>query len=140
MVGESSYVERVPTPALAAVANSVWIQRVGEQPLAQRHMPHGGAEVLCVLGGVPRLLGPLTAPTVVGVRLRPGVLGGLAGVPADELVDQEVAATELWTDTERVTDLLVPPPRRGPRSTGSSPSSRDRGVNRTGWWTRPSAT
>ncbi|MDT7575914.1 MAG: hypothetical protein QOH17_2247, partial [Pseudonocardiales bacterium] len=93
MAGESSYVERVPTPALAGLASSVWIQQVGEQPLAQRHMPHGGAEVRCVLGAAPRLLGPLTATTfqeipagatVVGVRLRPGVLGGLAGMPADE--------------------------------------------------------
>ena len=115
MAGESSYVERVPTPALAAVASSVWVQQVGEQPLAQRHMPHGGAEVRCVLGGTPRLLGPLTASTyveiparatVVGVRLRPGVLGGLAGVPADELVDQEIEATELWRDMARLADLL----------------------------------
>jgi AraC-like DNA-binding protein len=115
MAGESSYVERVPTPALAGLASSVWIQQVGEQPLAQRHMPHGGAEVRCVLGAAPRLLGPLTASTfqeipagatVVGVRLRPGVLGGLAGMPADELVDQDIAATDLWSDTPRLTDLL----------------------------------
>ena len=44
--------------------------------------------------------------TVVGVRLRPGVLGGLTGVPADELVDQEIAATDLWRDIARLTDLL----------------------------------
>jgi AraC-like DNA-binding protein len=78
-------------------------------------MPHGGAEVRCVLGGAPRLLGPLTASTyvqiparatVVGVRLWPGVLGGLTGVPADELVDQEIDATDLWRDMARVTDLL----------------------------------
>jgi AraC-like DNA-binding protein len=115
VAGESSYVERVPTPALAALASSVWIQQVGPQPLAQRHMPHGGAEVRCVLGGSPRLLGPLTASTyvqiparatVVGVRLRPGVLGGLTGVPADELVDQEIAASDLWRDIARLTDLL----------------------------------
>jgi hypothetical protein len=99
-------VERVPTPALGALASSVWIQQVGAQPLAQRHMPHGGAEVRCVLGGAPRLVGPVTASTVVGVRLHPGVLGGLTGVPADELVDQEVAATDLWRDMARLTDVL----------------------------------
>jgi hypothetical protein len=115
VAGESSYLERVPAPALAALASSVWIQQVGEQPLTQRHMPHGGAEVRCVLGAPPRLLGPLTAATfqeipagatVVGVRLRPGVLGGLAGMPADELIDQDIAATELWCDMARLTDLL----------------------------------
>jgi AraC-like DNA-binding protein len=115
MAGESSYVERAPTPALAALAASVWIQQVGDRPVAQRHVPHGGAEVLCVLGEAPRLLGPLTAATyreipaggtVVGVRLRPGVLGGLVGVPADELVDQDVAGAAIWHDLARLTDVL----------------------------------
>ena len=115
MAGESSYVERAPAPALAAFATSVWIQRIGDRPLAQRHMPHGGAELRCVLGEAPRLLGPLTAwtyqeipagGTVVGVRLRPGVLGGLAGMPADELVDQDVAGTDIWPGLSRLTDLL----------------------------------
>ena len=101
MAGESSYVECAPTPALAAFAWSVWIQQVGDRPLAQRHEPHGGAEVRCVLGEAPRLLGPLTASvyreipaggTVVGVRLRPGVLGGLAGVPADDIGGQAFSA------------------------------------------------
>ncbi|MDL4817248.1 DUF6597 domain-containing transcriptional factor [Actinomadura opuntiae] len=115
MVGESSYVERAPAPVLAAVVSSVWIQQVGDRPLSQRHLPHGGAELRCVLGETPRLLGPLTASTyqdipaggtVVGVRLRPGVLGGLAGMPADELVDQDVAGTDIWRGFTRLTDLL----------------------------------
>ncbi|MBO2459887.1 helix-turn-helix domain-containing protein [Actinomadura violacea] len=115
MAGESSFVERAPVPALAAVASLVWIQRVGERPVAQRLVPHGGAELRCVLGEAPRLVGPLTSAiyqdipaggTVVGVRLRPGVLGGLAGMPADELVDQDVAGTELWRGLGRLTDLL----------------------------------
>jgi AraC-like DNA-binding protein len=115
VAGESSYVERVPTPALAAFASSVWIQQVGDRPVAQRHVPHGGAEVLCVLGEAPRLLGPLTASTfqqipaggtVVGVRLRPGVLGGLVGMPADELVDQDIAGTDIWCDLAHLTDRL----------------------------------
>jgi AraC-like DNA-binding protein len=115
MAGETSYVERAPAPSLAAFASSVWIQQVGDRPVAQRHLPHGGAEVRCVLGEAPRLLGPLTASTyqeihargtVVGVRLRPGVLGGLVGLPADELVDQDIAGTEVWRDLARLTDLL----------------------------------
>jgi AraC-like DNA-binding protein len=115
VAGESSYVERAPTPALGAIASSVWIQQVGDRPLAQRHVPHGGAELRCLLGATPRLLGPLTAwthedipagGTVVGLRLRPGVLGGLVGMPADELVDQDVAGSDLWPDLARLTDLL----------------------------------
>jgi len=108
-------VDRAPTPALATFALSVWIQQVGDEPLAQRHVPHGGAEVRCVLGEEPRLLGPLTASTyqqipaggtVVGVRLRPGVLDALVGIPADELADQDVAGTDIWSDPARLTDLL----------------------------------
>jgi hypothetical protein len=115
VAGESSYVEYAPTPALAAFVWSVWIQQVGDRPLAQRYEPHGGAEVRCVLGEAPRLLGPLTASTyqeipaggtVVGVRLRPGVLGGLVGLPADELLDQDVAGSDMWRDLARVEDLL----------------------------------
>jgi AraC-like DNA-binding protein len=115
MAGESSYVERAPMPALARLASSVWVQQVGAAGVAQRHVPHGGAELRCVIGETPQLLGPLTASTyhdipaggtVVGIRLRPGVLGGLAGLPADELVDQNVAGTELWRDVVRLTDVL----------------------------------
>jgi len=115
VAGESSYVEYAPTPALAAVAWSVWIQQVRDRPLPQRHEPHGGAEVCCVLGEAPRLLGPLTTSTyreipaggtVVGVRLRPGVLGGLVGLPAEELLDQDIAGADVWRDLTRLTDLL----------------------------------
>lgn len=107
--------ERAPTSALATLASSVWIQQVGDQPVAQRHEPHGGAELRCVLGEAPRLLGPLTTAifreipaggTVVGVRLRPGVLGGLVGMPADELVDHDIAGPDIWRDMARLTDLV----------------------------------
>ena len=115
MPGESTYLERAPAPALAAFASSVWIQQAGDRAVAQRHPPHGGAEVRCLLGEAPRLLGPLTTATyleipaggtVVGVRLRPGVLGGLVGMPADELVDQDVPGTEVWRGQAHLTDLL----------------------------------
>jgi AraC-like DNA-binding protein len=115
MSGGSTYVERAPGAGLAGLVSAGWIQQVGERPLTQRHLPHGGAEVRCVLGSEPRLLGPLTTAvderippgaTVVGVRLRPGVLGGLAGTPADELVDQDIAGTDIWRDLARLTDAL----------------------------------
>ncbi|MCO5987389.1 helix-turn-helix domain-containing protein [Actinoallomurus spadix] len=107
--------ERAPMPALASLVSSVWVQQVGDRVVTQRHVPHGGAEVRCVLGELPRLLGPLTASayhdipaggTVVGIRLRPGVLGGLVGMPADELVDQDIAGTDIWDDVVRLTDVL----------------------------------
>src|SRR5512146_483970 len=60
VAGESSYVERAPMPALAPLASSVWVQQVGDRAVTQRYVPHGGAEVRCVLGEPPRLFGPLT--------------------------------------------------------------------------------
>lgn len=107
--------ERPPAPALSTLVTTVWIQQVGDEPLAQRHMPHGGAEVRCVLGTQPRLLGPLTTATyreipaggtVVGMRLRPGVLAGLVGMPADELTDQDVTGADVWREQARLTDVL----------------------------------
>ena len=115
MVAASSYRESAPTPALAGLASSVWIQRVGDVALAQRHVPHGGAELRCVLGAEPRLIGPLTSAThqwipasgtVVGIRLRPGVVGSLVGMPADELTDEVVDGGELWSGLSRLVDGL----------------------------------
>ncbi|MEU0470473.1 DUF6597 domain-containing transcriptional factor [Amycolatopsis sp. NPDC006131] len=60
-LGES-YVERPPLPALAGVVRTVWIQRTGDAPYVQRHLPTGGVEIHFPLGGRPQLLGPLTGP------------------------------------------------------------------------------
>ncbi|WP_245707869.1 helix-turn-helix domain-containing protein [Pseudonocardia oroxyli] len=115
MAGGSSFLERAPSPALAPLVSSVWVQQVGDAPIRQRYVPHGGAELRCVLGEAPRLLGPLTSAThrvipaggvVVGVRVRPGALGGLAGLPAGELVDEDLTTGLLWGDEARLTDLL----------------------------------
>jgi AraC-like DNA-binding protein len=101
-VPAQSYVERPPVAALRGVVRSVWVQRVGAEPYVQRNLPTGGVELHCVLGAVPRLVGPLTGPlveclapgtTVVGVRFRPGAPLGL---PASELVDVEAGLDELW--------------------------------------------
>ncbi|MEV0952238.1 DUF6597 domain-containing transcriptional factor [Promicromonospora sp. NPDC050249] len=91
-----SYVERPPVPALAGVVRTVWIQRTGEAPYVQRHLPTGGVELHFPIGGRPRLVGPLTGPkvevipartTIVGVRFRPGAAPSLPTV-LDDLVDQ----------------------------------------------------
>ncbi|GAA0910010.1 AraC family transcriptional regulator [Pseudonocardia zijingensis] len=100
------YVERLPVPALADVVATVWLQEVAAGAPAQPHrnLPHGGAEIVCTLGGAPCITGPRTtaltevlAPgtTVVGVRLRPGA-AALLGVPPAELVDRTVPVDALW--------------------------------------------
>lgn len=99
---EQTYDESVPVPALAGLVRTVWIQRTGPQPYPQRDLPTGGVELHCPIGGVPRLIGPLTRAhlqvipprtTIVGVRFMPGAGTPMLGVPADELVD---CAVDLW--------------------------------------------
>jgi len=102
-----SYIERPPIPALAGLVSSVWIQQVSPDadPYTHRTIPYGGVELVCGVGSVPRVVGPLTRPlvevlapgtTVVGVRFRPGAAPSVLGLPASELIDLAVQTDELW--------------------------------------------
>ena len=104
VLGET-YVERLPVPALAGLVRTVWVQRVGPEPYLQRNLPTGGIELHCPVGSIPRLVGPLTGPslevlapgvTVVGARFHPGLARAVLGLPAYELVDQTVRLDEIW--------------------------------------------
>ena len=99
-----SYVERPPLPGLAGVVRTVWIQRTGEAPYVQRHLPTGGVEIHFPIGSHPQLVGPLTGPeievipahtTIVGVRFQPGTAPPFPAV-LDDLVDQRLGLAELW--------------------------------------------
>jgi AraC-like DNA-binding protein len=117
---DQSYDESAPVPALAGLVRTVWIQRTGSRPYPQRDLPTGGVELHCPVGGVPRLIGPLTRAhlqvipprtTIVGVRFMPGAGTPLLGVPADELVD---CAVDLWGPAAdaigtAVADAVSPP-------------------------------
>jgi AraC-like DNA-binding protein len=105
--GGQRYVERPPVPALTGPVSSVWIQQVASDaaPYTQRNIPNGGVELVCHVGSIPRVVGPLTRPlvevlapgaTVVGVRLRPGVASAVLGLPLSALVDLTVGLDELW--------------------------------------------
>jgi AraC-like DNA-binding protein len=116
-----TYVERVPVPPLAGWVRTVWVQRTGPQPYVQRNLPTGGVELHCPIGGLPRLVGPLTAAgvqvlaphtTVVGARLWPGATSRILGLPADELVDLTVTLDDVWgrDDAARLGELLAAAP------------------------------
>ena len=99
-----AYLERPPRPELAGVVRTVWIQRTGEAPYAQRHLPSGGVEIHLPIGGRAQFLGPLTGPevevippytTVVGIRFRPGAAPPLPTV-LDDLVDQRLGLGDVW--------------------------------------------
>lgn len=120
----TAYVEHPPVPGLAGVVRTVWIQRTGDAPYVQRHLPTGGVEIHFPAGGRPQLLGPLTGPrievlpahtTVVGVRFRPGAAPPLP-TALDELADQQVGLGDVWGRTvERLVEAvaLATTPERG---------------------------
>jgi AraC-like DNA-binding protein len=115
MAAEQSYVERVPVAALAGHVSSAWVQQVGSEPYVHRNVPSGCVELVCRVGEVPRVVGPLTVPlvetlapgtTVVGLRFHPGAAEPVLGVPTAALVD---AADELWEGLgELVADAAGP--------------------------------
>lgn len=101
-----SSTERAPEPPLRGVVRTVWVQRTGDTAVVHTHLPTGGTELHVVVGGAPRLLGPLTGPlvevlpprsTVLGVRFLPGsalrVPGGAAA-----LLDRRVELAALRPD------------------------------------------
>ncbi len=99
-----SYVERPPWPELAGTVRTVWIQRTGDAPYVQRHLPTGGVEIHFPIGGHPQLVGPLTGPeieiipaytTIVGVRFQPGT-APLRPAVLNDLVDQRLSLADLW--------------------------------------------
>jgi AraC-like DNA-binding protein len=111
-----SYVEQLPVPGLAGVVRTVWIQRTGATDHVHRHLPTGGVEMHFPLGGRPRLLGPLTGPTIevipahttlVGVRFHPGTAPPLPAV-LDELIDQHLSLNDLWGHTaDRLVEAMA---------------------------------
>jgi AraC-like DNA-binding protein len=115
--GAESYVERLPRPALAGRVRTVWVQETGHRPYVQRNLPTGGVELQCPLGGLPRVIGPLTratvqvlppSTTVVGVRFWPGAASLLLGLPVDELLDLSVELGDLWRgNAVRLGELLA---------------------------------
>lgn len=105
--GGQSYVERPPITDLAGLVSSVWIQQVAPDadPYTQRNIPNGGVELVCPVGAMPRVVGPLTRPlvevlapgtTVVGVRFHPGAAPPALGLPASALVDLTLETDDLW--------------------------------------------
>jgi AraC-like DNA-binding protein len=115
--GAESYVERFPLPELAGLVRTVWVQQTGPRPYMQRNLPTGGVELQCPLGGLPRVIGPLTqariqalppSTAVVGARFWPGSAAPLLGLPVDELVDFTVDLNDLWQGTAvRLGELLA---------------------------------
>jgi AraC-like DNA-binding protein len=98
--------ERLPAPALARHVSCIWTHAVhaDSDAFLHRKSPTGSTELVCPLGGMPRILGPRTGldaqwltpgTTVFGIRLRPEAAASLLGMPASELCDLDVDASEV---------------------------------------------
>ena len=106
MTPTSTYREHPPPPALAAHFLCVWSQVVGpgEQPLSHRVLPDGCADLVWIGAAPPVVAGPATRPTlitlaprtrVLGLRLRPGVVPRVLGLPASDLLDRDTPLADL---------------------------------------------
>jgi hypothetical protein len=97
------YSERPTRVALADLVVGAWI----DPPAEERHPVLPNACIDLVWDGAElRVAGPDTRPftatsqaTFVGIRFRPGAAPGLLGVPASDLLDQNVALRGLWGKT-----------------------------------------
>jgi AraC-like DNA-binding protein len=107
--------ERLPASPLRGLVSCVWVQQVGQSspPYLHRTIPNGSTELVCPLGSTISIVGPQTGPTeesvtpgtvTIGLRLRPGVAQALLGLPASELVDLQVEASEIWGRSARTLD------------------------------------
>jgi AraC-like DNA-binding protein len=117
--GTQSFRERLPVRRLEPYVTSVWIQQVPRTapPYRHRTAPNGSAEIMCQVDRVPVLIGPQTSPAeyvvasgtvAVGVRLRPGALAAVIGIPAAELVDHRVRLSDLWvTRADAIGELVA---------------------------------
>ena len=93
------YVEFAVQPALADRVVCTWIdRRIGRHPV----LPDACVDIVWN-GEALTVAGPATRPTDVepgktyaGIRFRPGSAPAVLGLPASELLDQEVTLAELW--------------------------------------------
>jgi AraC-like DNA-binding protein len=103
----STYREHAPAPALAPHLVCVWSQVIGpaEGPHRHRVLPDGCADLVWIGSAAPIVAGPATRPALValaprtvliGVRLRPGAVPRVLGLPACELADRDTPLADLW--------------------------------------------
>jgi hypothetical protein len=73
------------------VVRTAWIQRTGAAAYVQRHLPTGGLEIHCPMGGRPQLIGPLTGPEI---EVIPPCWPGRTGDEIEEVLEHLAA---IWS-------------------------------------------
>jgi AraC-like DNA-binding protein len=115
----SDYREYAPPPGLADRVLCFWTQSItGDGQYAQRVLPDGCIDILFVNDRPPVVVGPWVEPfiaqfpfgtNILGARWRPGCAPALLGVPATELLNQQVelrdiCSRSLSSSLERVSE------------------------------------
>jgi AraC-like DNA-binding protein len=110
------YREYRPPPGLEPVVACLWENEPAEDR-AQRVIPDGCVDLIWLADRELVIAGADTGPRVVdlpagtlssGIRLRPGVAGGLLSPPASELRDRHVPAPLVWgEDTAPLEDAMA---------------------------------
>lgn len=122
----SDYREYVPPPGLAGHLLCFWTQSItGEGEYAQRVLPDGCIDIVFINDESPIVIGPWVksfiarlpvATNIVGARWHPGRAPALLGLPAGELLNQQVALRDVWglmpsSSLERVSEQSSPSAR-----------------------------
>ncbi|GAA2398311.1 helix-turn-helix transcriptional regulator [Nonomuraea africana] len=123
------YAEWSPGAALADRVACLWEQDCAEEG-TQLVVPDACVDLIWGPGG-PHVAGPDTGPVPVrmragdvyrGIRFRPGALGGLLGVPADELRDERVPFADLGLPEDLTLASLTERLRRSPAPDPAAPA------------------
>jgi AraC-like DNA-binding protein len=113
----SRYREFLPPPSLSDRLVCTWIQNIdGIEGEYHRHpvLPDGCVDIVWIGSAAPVVAGPAThrivvklpaATSLIGVRFRPGCAASSLGLPANEMLNQDVPLADIWPhDAERLTD------------------------------------
>ena len=96
----------------------VWAQRIDRDAGTYRQsvLPDGCVDIVWIGKAAPVVAGPATrrivvglpaGANVIGARFRPGAAAGALGLPADELLNQDVPLAEMWgNDADRITEEI----------------------------------
>lgn len=113
----SRYQEFPPPPSLAHRLVCVWTQHIDEHEEDHYEhgvLPDGCVDIVWIGNRAPIVAGPATrrivvklptASKIIGVRFRPGYAATSLGLPANELVNQDVPLADIWPGhAERLTE------------------------------------
>jgi AraC-like DNA-binding protein len=146
----AGYREWAPPPALRSALACLWSSRVPAGPAQPETLPDtlvlpdGCADIIWQHGHGAFVAGPDTGPSpapvrpgavLVGVRFRPGVGGGLLGLPLSDVRDQRIDVADLRPDLDRALPADLNPDQVAARLIGltgqlAEASSADRAVRR----------